>query len=213
MLAYWQGWTDLEENGVVRQMLAKMDDQMRAGACHWLSTGFEYLKEHREDDWSRGVVQRMREYWDCRYAEMEKDPPAHTEEAREFTGWVKDSPFDKDETLTRAEKAVGLAGGVAVRMRDVSDFVEGLCAIAEGRELRVLLLLQKAINDPDVERWAWEYERVREQITPFMDNIVELQDDYPEVKKIRQAAIKVADSLGRFGFEYLKPHYAKLMRK
>ena len=213
MLAYWQGWTSLEENDVVWKLLAKMDDPMRANACHWLSSGFEYLKKHTEDDWHKGVVQRMREYWNRRYSEMKKNPSAHSKEAREFTGWVKDSPFGEEKTLAIAEKAVELAGGVAVRRRDMDDFVEGICAIAEGRELRVLQLLQIAIDDPEVERWSWDYKQVQEHLIKFMDKIVELQDNYEEIKTIRQAAIKIADSLGRFGFEFLRPHYDKLTGK
>ena len=210
MLAYWQGWTGLDEEGIVRKMLWKMDDQIRARAGHWLSTGFEHLKDHEDDDWHEQVVQRMREYWNWRSADMEKNPSAHRKEAKEFAGWVKDSPFDDDETLLIVEKAVDLGGGVAGRMRDVNDFLEGVCVIAEGRELRVLLLIQKAIEDPEVERWSWQYEKVKEQLTSFMDKIIALQDDYVEVANIRQASIKVADSLGRFGFDYLKPHYDKL---
>jgi len=210
MLAYWQGWTGLDEKGIVRKILGKMDDQLRAGASHWLSTGFKHLKDHKDDDWCRSVVQRMREYWDWRSADMEEDPSAHRKEAREFAGWVKDTPFNEDETLLIVEKAVDLGGGVAARMRDVNDFLEGVGAIAEGQELRVLLLIQKAIEDPEVERWSWQYEKVKEQLTKLMDRLIVLQDDYVEVANIRQAAIKVADSLGRLGLDYLKPHYDKL---
>ena len=155
----------------------------------------------------------MREYWNRRYSEMKKNPSAHSKEAREFTGWVKDSPFGEEKTLAIAEKAVELAGGVAVRRRDMDDFVEGICAIAEGRELRVLQLLQIAIDDPEVERWSWDYKQVQEHLIKFMDKIVELQDNYEEIKTIRQAAIKIADSLGLFGFEFLRPHYDKLTGK
>jgi hypothetical protein len=213
MLAFWQEWTELEENGVVMKLLAKMDDPLRADACHWLSSGFEYLKDHKKDKWREGVVQRMRAYWEWRYGEIEVDPTIHNKEAREFTGWVKDSPFDEDETMIMAEKAVNLAGGVAVRRREVSDFIEGICAIAEGRELRVLQLLLKTIEDSEVERWSWYYEKVEEQLKSFMDKIVALPDEYEEIDKIRQSAIKVADSLGRFGFEYLKSHYDSLIEK
>lgn len=211
MLGYWQGWTGLEENGVIRKLLAKMDDPMRARASHWLSTGFEYLKDHEKDEWRDGVIRRMREYWKWRYAEMENEPSAHRQEARQFTRWVKDSPFESEETLSNTEKTVRLADGVASRMRDVADFVEGVCALGGGRELRALGLLQQAINDPEVERWDWQ--GVEEPLKAFMDAIVELQDDYPNVREIRQAAIQVADSLGRIGFEYLRQCYDKLAEK
>jgi hypothetical protein len=46
-----------------------------------------------------------------------------------------------------------------------------------------------------------------------MNTILTLADDYPKVLEIRQTAKGVADSLGRLGFEYLRPHYDKLAGK
>ncbi|MCK4628622.1 MAG: hypothetical protein KAT56_06435, partial [Sedimentisphaerales bacterium] len=209
MLAYWQGWTGLEEDGLVKNLLAKMDDRMRAWACHWLATGFEHLKDRERDEWQTGVEKRLLKYWNWRYEAMEASPAEHQEEAREFTCWVKDTPFDAETALEITEKAMKTAGGVAKRMRDVGDYVEGLRSIATGRELRVMRLLQKAIKDQDVEPWAWSYERVKNPLVALMDQIVELGDN-SDTQEIRQIAIGIADSLGRLGHEYLRQHYDML---
>ncbi len=216
MLAYWQGWTGLEENGLVRKMLDKMDDAMKGEAAHWLATGFGYLKEHGQDEWKEGVIKRLRDYWGLRYQVMEKEAAAHREEANEFAGWVKDSPLEADETMALAEKAVRLAGGITGRNRGIADFVEGIYAISEGRELRVLELLlyilEQAIGDPNREIWEWQYERTKEILVKFMDGILELKDD-TQINEIRKTAKEVADILGRMGCEYLEEHYRRLAEK
>jgi len=82
-----------------------------------------------------------------------------------------------------------------------------------GRELRVLRLLQKAINDPEVDRWSWRYKEIQQHLETFMYAIVKLRDDYKEIQEIRRTAIQVANSLGRIGFDYLRPHYDRLTGK
>ncbi|MBN1364248.1 MAG: hypothetical protein JW976_05515, partial [Syntrophaceae bacterium] len=213
MLAYWQGWTGLEENDLIRNLLAKMDDQMRAKACHWITTGFEYLHKHEDDGWKKGVKDRLLAYWEWRYGIMNDNPEEHNAEACEFTGWAKDSPFDPNQTLDIIEKSQEIAGKISGRMSSVAKFVEGLSAITKNRELRVLEILRKAVKDPNVEQWSWEYEKVKESLVAMMDHIIKLDNEYPEIDQIRHCAIDIADSLGRLGNEYLRTHYDTLMEQ
>ena len=60
-----------------------------------------------------------------------------------------------------------------------------------------------------MEQWAWDYERVKNPLVALMNQIVELGDN-ADSQEIRQIAIEIADSLGRLGYEYLRPHYDRL---
>ena len=205
MTAYWHGWEGVES--LLDELERKADDELRAGASRFLATGFKELRKYERDEWREGIEKRLLSYWGRRYAAMAQNPEEHQAEGQEFARWIEDSPFDRDTAFDIAAKAVKLTGG---KVRRLSDFVNGVCELAEGREFKALKLIRNVMEDPD---FGISFSLYKENLTELMNKIMEMSDEMPDVEKIRKLAIDIADNCGRLGIEQYKDHYDRLRNR
>ena len=96
------------------------------------------------------------------------------------------------------------------RRRDVTDFISGVCDIAEEQELRSLKLIRAVMDDPELRMSTYGYE---EQIKKLMEHILQLPSDYPNIENIYRAGMDITDIFGRLGRDEFKGHYDKLKSK
>ena len=144
--------------------------------------------------------------------EIGKEPANNIKESVEFVGWIKDSPFEKKETFDLLYKTLELTDGNLGEGRGEYDFMESVYDydFVKDYELIVLRCMNKAMND---EHMAMYFSHYGEKAMTFMESIVKLPDDYPDVQEIRREAIKLVDAYGRKHEYQLRPFYEELSKK
>jgi hypothetical protein len=207
MIAFFNGWLkDDCRNELLNEFLKKAPAKLRGYAASFLTTGFKGLKENPNP----AISGRLRAYWEMRLVAVSENAKENIEETVEFVGWVKDSPFETQETFELLYKTLELTGGKIGGGRSPYDFLEGVCDIAKNNELMALQCLNKAMADEQMGTFISLY---KDKLTGFMDSIVGLGDDYREIQDIRKEAIKLADAYGRRHIYDFRKHYEALQRK
>lgn len=205
MIAFFNGWIEFED-ALLRKLFDKASAKLRGHAASFLTTGFAPLKEKPDKEASA----RLKHYWEMRLEAIRKNSEANIDEAVEFLGWVKDSPLEIEEAFELLYKTLELTGGKLGEGRSIYDFMEGIYDIAEGHEIMALRCMNKAMND---EHMAGYFSLYEERATKFMESIVELPDDYPNVEDIRKEAISLANAYGRMHIYTFREIYEKLVAK
>lgn len=207
MIAFFNGWLkDDCKNGLLNEFLKKAPAKLRGYASEFLTTGFKKLKENPNSV----ISGRLKAYWEMRLGAVGENAKENIEETVEFVGWVKDSPFETQETFRLLYNTLELTGGKIGGGRSLYVFLEGVCDIAKNNELIALLCLNKAMAD---ERMGTFISLYKDKLTRFMDSIVGLGDDYREIQDIRKEAIKLADAYGRRHIYDFRKHYEALQKK
>ena len=180
--------------------------KLRGYAARFLTTGFKELKENPNP----AISERLRAYWEMRLRAVGENAKENIGETVEFVGWVKDSPFETQETFELLYKTLEITGGKIGRGTGAYDFPQGICDIAKSNELMALRCLNKAMADEQMGMFLSLY---KDKLTEFMDSIVGLGDDYREIRDIRKEAIKLADAYGRRHIYDFRKHYEALHKK
>jgi len=201
MVGFFNKWIGFDEP-VLTRFFQKAPTKLRGHAAHFLTTGFKSIIEEPKKD----IIEQLKYYWENRLGEITKEHEENIEEAFEFVGWVKNSPFKPKETFELLYKTLELTNG-KIGERNIDEFIEGVCDIAEQNELMALRCLNKAMSDEQMEMYFSPYEK---NLTNFMDSIVRLPDNYENIDEIRKEAIKLADAYGRKHIYNFRDVYDKL---
>jgi hypothetical protein len=207
MIGFFNGWIEFGDE-LLKRLLEKAPPGLRGKAARFLTTGFKAVKEEEKDH--KEVSDRMRGYWRKRLAAIRDNAEGNVEEAIELTGWVGDSLLEPKETLELLEQTLELSGGRIGNMRDARDFVEGVCELGEGNELLALRCLKKASADENM-RVPWA--ALEEELVGFLERICGLPDEHEGLDVIREEAIEVADSYGRFQPDKFRGVWERLRRR
>jgi len=190
MIALFNGWFIGRCNDeLLLQFLKKAPAKLRGHAAEFLTTGFESLKEEKAN---HGIANRLRAYWEGRLAAMSGRAKEDFDEGVAFISWAKNSPIEPADTLRLLSETLDLTGGKLGRQG--YEFVNAVCTMGKGNELAAVRCLNKAMGDDEIAMYFTLYE---EELTEFMESIVGLGDDYPNVAQIRKEAMQLADAYGR----------------
>jgi len=207
MIALFNGWIDVD-NELLKKFFQKASPKLRGYAAQFLTTGFKPEKESGED--YREVSERLRTHWKKRLDVIKYDPNANIEEAIGFTGWIKDSLLEPNETLELLEQTLQLSGGRLGKLRDTRDFIDGVCELGKGNEFTALRCLKIAAAEEEM-RMPWA--RYQDPLIGFLKSIADLPADYDSIEDIRTEAIAVADSYGSLHPDKFREVWFKLSQK
>jgi hypothetical protein len=205
MIGFFNSWIWLDCD-LLKNFFGKASAELRGKAARFLTTGFKTVNEEggkRKEE----VAKKMKEYWEKRLEVIEQNKKNNFEEAVEFTGWVEDSLLESKKTLELLERTMDLTGGKLGRMRDARDFLECVCELGQGNELLALRCLRKAVVDKDI-RTVLTLRGNR--LVEFLEQIVQLPNDYTDVDCIRREAVDVADAYGRILPDMFRKVWEKL---
>ncbi|MHC4798725.1 MAG: hypothetical protein ACYTF1_18975, partial [Planctomycetota bacterium] len=207
MIALFNGWPELDETNLLQQFHEKASAKRRGQAAGFLTTGFESLNNEP----NKAINDRLQEYWENRLEAISRNPDENIDEAIAFTSWVKNSPFEPNVTFNLLSRTLELTGGKIGGRRDTAQYIEGICENARGNELIALKCLNNSMGDR--RNIAISYSLYEDILKQFMDNVVQLPDDYKHVTDIRKEAIRLADAYGRMHIYDLRQHYEELTEK
>jgi len=188
VIAYFNGWLEPDEHQIKEQFLDKAPDGLRAHATRFFTTGFKGLKEEEQAD--EKTVERLKGYWESRLQVIEKAPKDHLQEAMAFAYWTVNSAFGADETFALVGRTLEITGGKLDRNRDVYNFIDSVCDIAEGYEVQAIECMRKVLGNEDVGLHFGLYE---EKLTALLTRIVSEDVGSDAVK----ASIGLIHDLGR----------------
>lgn len=188
VIAFFNGWLGADEHRIMEQFLEKASDGLRGHAARFCTTGFESLKEEVEAN--SETIGRLKAYWESRLDAMAKGPVEHLQEAMAFAHWVVDSPFEAEETLGLVDRTLEITGGQLDRERDIYDFINSVCDLAEGCEVRAIECIRKVIRNENV---ALHFSFYEEKLTTLLTRIVTQEVS----REVVQASIRLINDLGR----------------
>jgi hypothetical protein len=208
MIAYFNGWMEYDDP-LMGLFFEKADAKLRGQAAEFLTTGFKSFKEdvETESEKKKIAIGRLSRYWTERLKAGKENP----EEMIGFSKWAKDTVLEKGETLELLRQTLELTEGKTGEWgRRLTDCVEGICEIGEGRELIALECLLLLAQNRDI---VMKYFLVKEPLRGFFDGVVGLGGNYPEIREIRKKAMEFADRLGRMGELDLREIWKELKAK
>ena len=93
--AYWQGWIGITDVEGLEDCfnLIQWDEFARR-----LENGFDYINNNDDGEWTVGVKERVKQYWEYRLRKLD-DSTDSVKEAIELVQWAKDSPLGFETTL------------------------------------------------------------------------------------------------------------------
>jgi hypothetical protein len=207
MIAFFNGWINVEDT-LLKNFFDKASSTLRGYAAQFLTTGFESLKKESKDH--QEFTQRLRAYWQKRLTSIREKPSDNIEEARELTGWIKDSLLEPKDTLELLEQTLDVSQGNLGKMRDTQEFVDAVCNLGNEHEVMSLRCLKKASAAEDM-RMPWA--RYQDRLIQFLESIADLPDNYDDIDDIRTEAIAVADAYGRLHPEKFREVWLRLSEK
>jgi hypothetical protein len=205
VIAYFNGWLEEDQSQILERFLEKASDKLRGHAARFFTTGFKSLQEEEGRD--EQAVCRLRTYWQSRLENISRHPKEHLEEAMALACWVIDAPFPSKETLKLASKTLEITKGKLDRDRDVYNFVNSLCDLAEGNELQAVRCIRKVINN---ESAAMHFSFYEEKLTGLLSAILKTGKT---TKKLLQESAELTDELGRLHIYKYRDVHAKLVEK
>jgi len=107
-------------------------------------------------------------------------------------------------------RTLELTDGKVNQHRDEVSLVKGVCEIGIGNEL---LALKCMVIMMQGEPECLSFFMYKETLEEFLKHIVDLTDDYANIKAIREEAIKLVNAYGRRQIDDLKPYYDLLVKK
>ena len=89
------------------EFLEKASDSLLGHTAYFFTTGFKGLQEEPKEV----TISRLNDYWKTRLETISNEPEKHKEEAKGFTGWIINSPFDSNETLQLFWRSIQISEG------------------------------------------------------------------------------------------------------
>ena len=134
------------------------------------------------------------------------------EEARQFTGWVEDCPFETERFFPMLKDTLELAEGEIAKHKMFYEFVDDVAKIAKGNELSAIQCITKALMQP---KNRVTYFTIEAGFGALIERIAKLPNDYPRINEIHTEAKKMANALGRKHLEVdkFRKLYEELRKK
>ena len=207
MIAFFNLWFDYDEYGLISNFLEKASVKLRGYAVNFLTTGFETLntEDNKRKD-KEAICSRLLVYWVSRIDAMKVNDAENFDEAIEFAGWGKNSPFNKRVTIELLNKTLEITESKIGDYRYGRNIVSGINSNGVGHELLAMHCLNKIANEPKIEHW-YSYKK---PLIEFMRTIIALPVEHENFTEIKDEAIKLANTFGRMNIYDLKFVYDEL---
>ena len=202
MIAFFNEWINAD-SPLLKKFYSTGIVAMKGKAANFLSGGFKALKEEPKD----GIVSRLREFWDVRLQACEKDSSLK-DEIIEFTNWVKETPFDKKETLELLYRTLCLTNGEVGKLNSNVRVINGICEIAENNELLALKCLNRIEKKGNFE---YGFSLFKDKFIGFIEKVADLPDSFPNLKEIKKEAVVLVNEVGPLQIYDFGPFYKKLV--
>lgn len=206
VISYFHNW--LDDNGkLLNSFYNKASVSLRRATNNFFTTGFQ--SNESPEDFKLEEKDRIIKHWENRlsyFAGLENKSVAK-EEATSLVEWIKKCPIKPDKALELLSKTLDYTEGTLGEddCHYVPEFIiEGICQKGIGHELKALECLIKFSKDPNLGTCSGIYE---DDLISFIQHIIGLDNDYPNLKEIRKEACKLLDNYGRAGIYFTKEHY------
>lgn len=215
VIAYFNGWLG-EQAALLHDFYANAPVKLRNQLNDFFKTGFPQESDEAPK-LAQDTLNRIEKHWRYRLSYFKKasGSPDVINEAIELLEWIRHCPFDAQKSLELLSETLDFTNGRASRegSHTVVEFIiEAICQRAEGNELLALGCLLKFSRDPRLGAYSTTYKEGK-AFNQFIQKIKELNDDYSNVKIIREKSCELLDNYGRMGIYSTKKDYFELSAK
>lgn len=187
VILYWKGGIDLQEGGLLRELLERADSAIRR---HAIRSVADILKD--VEDISVEELGRFKDLWELYWCAYGKDDAKEEPEGWLFGPWFAEGKFEEEWALERLDEFIEVVG-IPEPGRGV---VSRLAEIAEADIERTIRILGRMVDEDKRGGKIWEWVDSSDNLEPLKSML----GKGLEHGNSREEAIRIINEVGRRGF-------------